>query len=85
MMTQFDCISSRTESQTNNLASEKREREEKGWGLGGVVKIVVLMKARFLTSSAVLLMAKKRKRFGWRKKGNSGSGPLDSIVCNVKS
>jgi len=37
MMTQFDCISSKTESQTNNLAREKREREreEKGWGLGG--------------------------------------------------
>lgn len=33
-----------------------------------MVKIVVLMKARFLTSSAVLLMVKKRKDLDGEKK-----------------
>lgn len=38
MMTQFDCVFSRTESQTNNLASEKREggeEEREGKWKGG--------------------------------------------------
>lgn len=64
MMTQFDCISSRTESQTNNLASEKREREErrgeeeKGRG----VKIVVLMKARFFYELSRAINGKEKKK-----------------------
>ncbi len=63
MMTQFDCVSSRTESQTNNLASEKREggEEEREKENGRGVKIVVLMKARFLKSLDLLLTGKKKR------------------------
>lgn len=72
MMTQFDCDSSRTESQTNNLASEKREggeerRGREGRENGRGVKIVVLMKARFLKSLALLLTGMKNKKVEKKK------------------
>lgn len=86
MMTQFDCVSSRTESQTNNLASEKREggEEERAKENGRGVKIVVLMKARFLKSLALLLTGKK-KDLSREKKEQRGSGLLHTVLHTDKT
>lgn len=86
MMTQFDCVSSRTESQTNNLASEKREggEEERAKENGRGVKIVVLMKARFLKSLALLLTGKK-KDLSREKKEQRGSGLLHTVLRTDKT
>ncbi len=83
MMTQFDCISSRTERQTNNLASEKREggEEEREEENGRGVEDRCLDEGQVFEELR-LAINRKEKRVEKKKRG---SGILHTVLCTDKT